>query len=245
MSESLKSISPQATPGFSADARGPEKQVSARDNLGIRFARTHAGAASDFADSLTLSPEAQSRLRELQQRDAEVRSHEQAHLAAGGPHVSGGANYTYQKGPDGRQYAIGGQVSIDVSAVPGDPDATREKARQARRAALAPGEPSGQDRQVAAKAATLEAKAAQEEQHVSLEEKRGLGASAEAAVSSMAAPGHRQETDADRAPDISPARADVPDRAASRAAEAYAAMRMRGTMPTALAPNGTGISLEI
>ena len=45
-----------------------------------------------------------------------------------------------------------GEVSIDKSPVRGDPQATIEKMQQVRRAALAPAQPSGQDRQVAAEA---------------------------------------------------------------------------------------------
>ncbi|MEM6544436.1 MAG: putative metalloprotease CJM1_0395 family protein, partial [Pseudomonadota bacterium] len=48
---------------------------------------------------------------------------------------------------------------IDVSPVPGDPQATIEKARIVRRAALAPAEPSAQDRRVAAEATALEQQA--------------------------------------------------------------------------------------
>ena len=116
-----------------------------------------------LADSVQLSPEAQQQLRSLRQRDAEVRAHEQAHVAAGGAHVVGGPNYVYQQGPDGKQYAIGGEVSIDTSTVQGDPEATAEKARQVRRAALAPAQPSAADRQVAAEAATTEAEARRDE----------------------------------------------------------------------------------
>jgi hypothetical protein len=47
-------------------------------------------------------------------------------------------------------------VSIDVSPIPGDPEATIAKARIVRRAALAPAEPSAQDRSVAAEATALE-----------------------------------------------------------------------------------------
>src|SRR5699024_619486 len=59
---------------------------------------------------------------------------------------------TYQRGPDGNQYAVGGAVSIDISPVEGDPQATIEKMRQVRAAAMAPAQPSGQDRTVAAQA---------------------------------------------------------------------------------------------
>ncbi|MFU8789721.1 MAG: putative metalloprotease CJM1_0395 family protein [Methylobacter sp.] len=96
---------------------------------------------------------------ELKQRDAEVRTHEAAHLAAAGGIAVSGASFSYQQGPDGIRYAIGGEVSIDTSSVPGDPAATLRKADTIRRAALAPAEPSGTDLQVAASAAAMAAKA--------------------------------------------------------------------------------------
>ncbi|WP_274600767.1 putative metalloprotease CJM1_0395 family protein, partial [Ectothiorhodospira mobilis] len=97
-------------------------------------------------------------LQALRQRDREVRTHEQAHMAAGGGLVNGGATYSYQQGPDGRRYAVGGEVSIDTSR-PADPEEAIRKARQIARAALAPAEPSGQDYRVAARARLMEAEA--------------------------------------------------------------------------------------
>lgn len=94
-------------------------------------------------------------IAELKRRDREVRAHEQAHLAAAGPYAKGGARFTYQRGPDGKNYAIGGEVSIDTSPVRGDPEATLRKAEQVRRAANAPAQPSAQDRAVAADAAAM------------------------------------------------------------------------------------------
>ena len=123
-----------------------------------------------ISDSLQLSPEAKEQLRKLQQRDAEVRAHESAHLAAAGQYSSGSAHYEYQKGPDGKQYAIGGHVSIDTSPVPGDPKKTEQKAQQIRRAAMAPGSPSAQDNKVAASAAKMEAEAKVDKQEEKNEE---------------------------------------------------------------------------
>lgn len=94
-------------------------------------------------------------LEQLKQRDREVRAHELAHVAAGGQYITSGANFSYQKGPDGRLYAVGGEVSISTSEVPQDPQATLEKAMTILRAALAPADPSSQDRQVAAQAAAM------------------------------------------------------------------------------------------
>ncbi|MCB1802133.1 MAG: hypothetical protein KDI82_10645 [Gammaproteobacteria bacterium] len=101
-------------------------------------------------------------LQDLKQRDREVRQHEQAHIAAGGAHVRGGASFSYATGPDGRRYATGGEVQIDTAEVSGDPAATIRKMRAVRAAATAPAEPSAQDRSVAAQAARTEARARME-----------------------------------------------------------------------------------
>jgi len=90
-------------------------------------------------------------LTDLKARDRDVRAHEAAHQAAGGQHA-GAMSFTYQRGPDGAQYAVGGEVSINMSPVDGNPQATIEKMRVVRAAAMAPAEPSGQDRAVAAQA---------------------------------------------------------------------------------------------
>ena len=101
-------------------------------------------------------------LTELKQVDAEVRRHEMAHVAAGAGLITSGASFTYQRGPDGRNYAVGGEVSIDTSPVPGDPQATLRKMEQVKRAALAPAEPSTQDLRVAARATSAATKAISE-----------------------------------------------------------------------------------
>ena len=90
-------------------------------------------------------------ISDLKIRDTEVNAHERAHAAVGGQHA-GSPSYSYKTGPDGIKYAVSGEVSIDTSRVPGDPQATLQKAQQIKAAALAPAEPSGQDRKVAAKA---------------------------------------------------------------------------------------------
>ena len=99
--------------------------------------------------------------RELKARDAEVKAHERAHAAVGGQYA-GSPSYEYQRGPDGRDYAIGGEVPIDASPVSGDPKATIDKMEQVKAAALAPAEPSAQDRKVAAQAEGERLKAVRE-----------------------------------------------------------------------------------
>lgn len=93
----------------------------------------------------------QQRIAELKARDQEVKVHEQAHASIGGQYA-GAPSYEYETGPDGQQYAVGGEVRIDVSEVPNDPRATIQKMQQVKAAALAPAEPSSADRSVAAQA---------------------------------------------------------------------------------------------
>ena len=109
-----------------------------------------------------LTEEEKQQVQELQARDREVRAHERAHIAAGGQYVRGGANFEYQTGPDGKRYAVGGEVSIDTSEVRDNPEATIQKMQVVRKAALAPARPSAQDRTVAAQASQNEMQARQE-----------------------------------------------------------------------------------
>jgi len=99
-------------------------------------------------------------IQKLASRDRVVRAHEQAHAAVGGQYA-GGPHYQYQRGPDGVAYAVGGEVPIDVGRE-SSPEATIEKMQTVRRAALAPADPSPQDRQVAAEASQIEAQAREE-----------------------------------------------------------------------------------
>lgn len=268
MSESLESISVRPVgpltssapvAGYGGAARNGRGRETGAFSLPDRANQNDDGArlsGANLTDRLSLSPEAQQQLRELKQRDAEVRAHERAHMAAGGAHVTGGPEYVYQKGPDGRQYAIGGHVSIDASSVPGDPEASKEKARQVRRAALAPGEPSGQDRQVAARAAAQEARAERDQREEETEESRKATASggipgvspsagAESLAGAEPAAYSSWENSAAALAGVFP----PPDNPSAplmrRAAGAYADMALRGVMPTALAPAGTGISLQV
>jgi SprA-related family len=114
-------------------------------------------AASDVLDH-ELTEEEQQQVEELEKRDEEVRRHEEAHFRTGGRYASN-PQYEYQTGPDGKRYAVGGSVDIDTSTVPNDPRATLEKARIIIRAALAPEEPSNQDRRVAREAQQMAAEA--------------------------------------------------------------------------------------
>jgi len=113
------------------------------------------GGKASGEDTVELSPEAQAIVREMQAQDAAVRAHEMAHIAAAAGIRVSGPVYTYQRGPDGRSYAVAGEVQIDVS--PGNtPEETIERARAIQAAALAPANPSSADLAAAAAARRME-----------------------------------------------------------------------------------------
>jgi hypothetical protein len=135
--EDIVEISPQ---GRAAATRAAGQKDGDAESGG----QSGSGAHLDEAE--------QKQVEDLKKRDTEVRTHEAAHKAAAGQYA-GSVSYTYQTGPDGAKYAVGGEVPIDTSAVEGDPQATIRKMQQVRAAALAPAEPSSADQQVAARAA--------------------------------------------------------------------------------------------
>jgi hypothetical protein len=99
----------------------------------------------------------QQTIQTLSTLDREVRNHERAHAAIGGQYA-GAPSYEYERGPDGVNYAVSGEVPISTGAA-SNPQMTIEKAQIIRRAALAPAEPSAQDRKVAAEAVQMESTA--------------------------------------------------------------------------------------
>lgn len=128
--------------------------------------------AKETLSSDELSEDEERLVKELQARDAEVRAHEAAHQAAGGG-LTGAASYTYQQGPDGKMYAIGGEVSISMSTG-STPQETIANARKIAAAAMAPGDPSPQDYSVAASARVMEMKAQQQLAKQQQEEMLGI-----------------------------------------------------------------------
>lgn len=106
-------------------------------------------------------------LERLKERDKEVKKHEEAHKRASGGLLTVGPTYEYKVGPDGKKYAVSGDVQIDIAEVKGNPEATLQKAQQIKRAALAPEQPSPQDKRIAAKAVEMELQAKQELNKVS------------------------------------------------------------------------------
>ncbi|XOZ34958.1 putative metalloprotease CJM1_0395 family protein [Halomonadaceae bacterium KBTZ08] len=142
-----------SNPSSEGNSAGSQRPESARSgNQQERGQEASQGNREDPEQgSERPTPEEDSVIQELRGRDREVRQHEQAHQVVGGQYA-GAPTYTYQRGPEGQLYAVGGQVSIDTSPVRDDPRATISKMRTVRSAALAPADPSPQDLRVAQEA---------------------------------------------------------------------------------------------
>ncbi|GHB40913.1 hypothetical protein GCM10007094_32930 [Pseudovibrio japonicus] len=141
----------QEATSFSVEHAVPKDSVVISSDLSANPVAAPSSSEKSKNENGLLSEEEQQQVQELQERDTEVRAHEEAHAAVGGAYA-GAPSYTETRGPDGNSYAIGGEVSIDSAPIAGDPEATIAKLNTVIAAALAPAEPSGQDQAVASQA---------------------------------------------------------------------------------------------
>ena len=157
-------------PSFQRSAPGFSRTEENSTNTSVSGKAENAPTESDETDDAKndiksgdnnqeLSSQDQREIEQLKKRDLEVKAHEMAHVAAGGQYIRSSVNFEYKKGPDGQKYAVGGDVSIDIAEIPGDPTATISKMQIVQKAALAPLKPSSTDMRVAAKASRIEARA--------------------------------------------------------------------------------------
>ncbi|HIJ90614.1 MAG: putative metalloprotease CJM1_0395 family protein [Desulfobulbaceae bacterium] len=157
-----------APQGAGQDGGEPVKEKTSQQALG----------GPKGVDGKALTQAQRLQVAELVVIDTKVRAHEMAHLAAAGSYATGGASFQYAKGPDGKQYAVGGEVGIDTGKE-SSPEATISKMQTVRAAALAPADPSPQDQKVAARASLVIAEAGQELQMVRLEQAKEKAAGKE------------------------------------------------------------------
>ena len=149
----LNALTPQAALAVQDGGQPAEEDNKRQTEAAVEDEKE--GAARDDsggAGPQDLTAPEQALVRQLQQIDADVRRHEQAHAAASGGQA-GPPSFEFTQGPDGKQYATGGEVSISVPTGGGDPESRIDKLRQVQQAALAPANPSPQDLRVAASAA--------------------------------------------------------------------------------------------
>jgi hypothetical protein len=140
LSQPLTYEKPQVSPGEQSQVQDGLDKDNAED----------PSAGKQNADDKQQQQAEQVEIDKLATRDREVRAHEQAHAGTGGQYAAS-PSYEYERGPDGKQYAANGEVSIDISAA-NTPQETLRKMQQVQAAALSPAEPSAQDLRVASEA---------------------------------------------------------------------------------------------
>ncbi len=157
------------TTGVSTDTKQPVTETTSPDTKNNDESSSQTNKTDSQAQNQSTTQSEQSLtegelklLEELKQVDSEIRRHEMAHIAAGGRYITSGANFSFKRGPDGKNYAVAGEVGIDTSPIPGDPQGTISKMRQIKSAALAPANPSPQDLKVASQATSATSKALSE-----------------------------------------------------------------------------------
>ncbi len=135
------------------DPSGMPKASSADEEIAKHVCASGCGCIS------TNGGQGTNALKVLEDRDQEVRLHEQEHLNEAGEHARGGPTFETYSASNGKTFVTGGKVNVDVSEVGGDARKTADKMAKIRKAALAPKSPSAQDRTVEAEAAGKEAAA--------------------------------------------------------------------------------------
>jgi hypothetical protein len=150
---------PRVEPVGGSGAVDPRRPLAQRDREPGAPGRVPSDRVTVSAGARALAGEPldaaqRARVERLRTDDARVRAHERAHQATGGV-AAGAARFQYAVGPDGKLYAVAGEVPIRIETGP-TPDATIAHAARVRAAALAPADPSAQDLAVAAEAVSVE-----------------------------------------------------------------------------------------
>ena len=158
--DNLQSVGSNSAP---ADDKAAYASISSE---AIALYNTEQQSNSDFQTNSgnsddELTQQEKQEVAELQMTDAQVRAHEQAHKAAAGGLRTSSPNYEYETGPDGEKYAVAGDVNVSYQHSQ-DPEVNLRNAQQLKASALAPADPSAQDRKVAAQADREIAQARQE-----------------------------------------------------------------------------------
>jgi len=163
-SKPLDDLEDKAIISKEAQALAGNELIKSKVEQNIKFQKT-----SNDENEQKLNAEEKKQVAELQAADTEVKAHEKAHVAASGGISASAPSYTYQKGPDGQNYAVAGQVQIKTSGS-SDPEKALADAEAMKSAALAPGNPSGADMKVAANADQMISEAKQKKDEATQEE---------------------------------------------------------------------------
>ena len=161
-----------ATPVSGPERRGADDADRGdADGVVVRLSPEARRALREGPGPKPLTPEDERVVRQLEARDTQVRAHEAAHQAAARG-LGGAASFTFETGPDGKRYAVGGEVPVQLKSGR-TPEETISNAEAVRAAALAPADPSGQDMAVASEAAQMEAEARQQQAQDQTDQIRG------------------------------------------------------------------------
>ena len=155
MVQGVTAYLPQTGYGYEGVSRSGASASNAGTGASRSAGTSVVKKSKDSSAEQQLTPEQQRVVQELKQTDLKVRAHEQAHVSVGADLIRGGVSFSYETGPDNKRYAVGGEVSIDTSPAR-TPEETIPKAQHIRATALAPSDPSTQDRRVASEASTME-----------------------------------------------------------------------------------------
>lgn len=139
--------SSQSQDGDKAESADTTKSESKSDETS-ETKKEDKSKTTEKKSSDELTPEEQQEIAKLKETDMKVKAHEQAHIAAAAGINASAPSYDYQEGPDGQKYAVGGEVNVSFNET-GDPEKDKASAETMKRAAMAPADPSSQDRAVA------------------------------------------------------------------------------------------------
>ena len=188
-SERLKSVGYRHREGDPKDEQDPQSTAE----------ETTDETMVDSNGELSATEEEQ--VRKLKESDTRVRAHEMAHKAAAGSLAAGGPYYDLQRGPDGQNYAVGGEVPIRLPETTDYKEAIKD-AQQAERAALAPADPSPDDY---AAAAAFRQRALEARAKLSNEERQPTSENADAAPNEKKSETQSDAENAQSSPDTSQA----------------------------------------
>lgn len=152
-------ISDEAQNLYAAEKNSQNDGLTTKENKDS--SETEFPKKEKSASGEDLTPQEEQEIAKLKARDSEVRAHEQAHIAAAAGITTSAPTYDYQTGPDGKRYAVGGEVTVSF-VESNDPEQNLANAEAMKAAALAPADPSSQDRAVASNADKIIAQAKQE-----------------------------------------------------------------------------------
>lgn len=143
----LSSFDPQALRAVQrrADHEMQAQKLQREIDRIVREERAHGAPVDGYG----LTAREEKLINDLERIDKNVHEHEMQHYLAAQPYART-PEYFDVIGPDGRHYAVSGITAFDASPIAGDTGATIRKLDTLVRAALAPRDPSEEDRRVAA-----------------------------------------------------------------------------------------------